>query len=107
VSEGLEPIFDADGQPYPLPPRDPRPFAVHFLIDGFCIFALVFVIGIIMGAPWQLLVLIGVGGGLIAAPFTQRIEARQLEERRVRHDAADAAFRDRVSREVEDPPGSS
>lgn len=102
MSDGLEPIMGDDGNPYPLPPRDPRPYYQHFLIDGFIAFALVFVIGIILGAPWQLLAIIGIVAGLLGAPITQRIEARQLEERRLRHHAADATFEARVREPLED-----
>ncbi len=68
-------------------PRPPRPFLTHFVVDGVVAAGLLFVTVIILGGSWQQVVVLAVVAGLVAAPFTRRLEARQLAERAARHAA--------------------
>lgn len=73
-----------EGAPRPLPDRAPRSFLVHAAIDAVVAFGLILVVGVILGARWQAIVVAAVVLGFVAAPFTRRLEARQLSERRTR-----------------------
>lgn len=62
----------------PLPPRDPKPWYVHWAADSLVAFLLVvpfFLTNLGVG------LFIGLVVGAAAMPFTQRLEARHLAER--------------------------
>lgn len=62
---------------------EPRPLWMHVLVDGligFCATALVLAF---FGAPLWVMILIGWMIGLAAAPFSRRVDERQLHQREV------------------------
>lgn len=64
-----------------LPPRPPRPFAVHWLVDAAVAFLAVVLVALFWGVP---LVPVGIAAlvvGALAAPFTRRAEIRALAAR--------------------------
>lgn len=67
--------------PQPLPPRPPRPFAVHWLVDAAITFVAVVIVALFWGIPLVPLALGALVVGLVAAPFTRRAEIRGLEAR--------------------------
>jgi type III secretory pathway component EscV len=64
-----------------LPPRPPRPLAVHFGIDAAVAFLAILVLGLIFGLPLVAIAIIAVVVGAIAAPFTRGAEERALAAR--------------------------
>ena len=83
-------IDDPSSTPTPgrLPPREPRPFAVHWAVDSAIAFLVVVVPALLLGAPIAAVVALSVLIGLAAAPTTQRREAEGLAARRRRDDDA-------------------
>ena len=65
----------------PLPPRAPRPLAVHFAVDGAVAFLGMIVVGLILGASIVVVAVVAIVVGALAAPFTRRAEARALAAR--------------------------
>jgi len=64
-----------------LPPRPPRPLAVHFGVDAAVAFLGILVLGLIFGASLVAIAIVAVVAGAIAAPFTRRAEERALAAR--------------------------
>lgn len=64
-----------------LPPRPPRPFAVHWLVDAAVAFLAVVIVALIWGVPLVPLAISALVVGLVAAPFTRRAEIRGLAAR--------------------------
>lgn len=64
-----------------LPPRPPRPFAVHWLVDAAVAFLAVVIVALIWGVPLVPLAIAALVVGLVAAPFTRRAEIRGLAAR--------------------------
>ena len=64
-----------------LPPREPKPYLIHFLVDTAVCFLAILILGLIWGIGWAVLLVISVIVGAAVAPFTRRAEERQLAER--------------------------
>lgn len=64
-----------------LPPRPPRPFAVHWLVDAAVAFLAVVIVALFWGVPLVPLAIAALLVGLVAAPFTRRAEIRALTAR--------------------------
>ena len=64
-----------------LPPRPPRPFAVHWLIDAAVAFLAVVIVALFWGVSLVPLAIAALVVGAIAAPFTRRAEIRALDAR--------------------------
>lgn len=64
-----------------LPPRPPRSFSVHWLVDAAVAFVAVAFLALLLGIPLVPLALVAMGVGLVAAPFTRRAEIRALAAR--------------------------
>lgn len=67
--------------PGALPPRPPRPFVVHWLVDAAVAFVAVLFLALVAGVS---LVPVAIGAavvGLIVAPLTRRAEIRALAAR--------------------------
>jgi hypothetical protein len=64
-----------------LPPREPRPYVIHFLVDTAVCFLAILILGLIWGIGWVVLLLISVMVGAAVAPLTRRAEERQLAQR--------------------------
>ena len=64
-----------------LPPREPRPYVIHFLVDSTVCFLAILILGLIWGIGWAVLLVISVIVGAAVAPLTRRAEERQLAER--------------------------
>ena len=73
----------------PLPPRDPKPFAVHWLVDAAVAFLAVVIVALFWGVPLVPLAIAALVVGAVAAPFTRRAEIRGLEARRAATDGGD------------------
>jgi hypothetical protein len=79
----------ADGAaPRPLPPRDPRPLLVHWVIDAAVVFLLTVIVAIFLGAAIITVAIASVVAGVFLAPWTRSLEARGLARRAER--AADS-----------------
>ena len=67
----------ADGDaPRPLPPRDPRPLLVHWVIDAAVVFLLTVIVAIFLGAAIITVAIASVVAGVFLAPWTRSLEAR-------------------------------
>lgn len=73
-----------------LPPRDPKPFAVHWLVDAAVAFVAVVIVALFWGIPLVPLAIAALVVGAVAAPFTRRAEIRGLAARRAAADDDDA-----------------
>jgi hypothetical protein len=73
--------------PPPLPPRAPRPFAVHWLVDAAVVFLAVVVVAVFWGVPLVPLAIGALLVGLALAPFTRRAEIRALAAREAAREA--------------------
>ncbi|MFO7590392.1 MAG: hypothetical protein R6X23_05770 [Acidimicrobiia bacterium] len=69
------------GAPPPLPPREPRSFVTHVVVDAVIAFLATAIVLYFLGAPLWVMILVAWVLGLAAAPFTVGWEARQLYER--------------------------
>jgi hypothetical protein len=79
----------ADGDaPRPLPPRDPRPLLVHWVIDAAIVFLLTVIVAIFLGAAIITVAIASAVAGVFLAPWTRSLEARGLARRAER--AADS-----------------
>lgn len=77
----------ADDASAPLPPRAPRPFAMHCAVDAAVAFlATVFLLWFVFGVAIEIVLGLSLALGLAAAPFTRRAEAHQLAARAGRED---------------------
>ena len=72
---------DRAGSPPQLPPREPRPFVIHFLVDSAVCFLGILILGLIWGIGWVVLLVVALVVGAAVAPFTRRAEERQLAAR--------------------------
>lgn len=68
-------------QPRPLR-TEPRSWLLHVLVDGLVGFCATALILAFFGIPLWVMILVGWAIGFAAAPFTRRLEAAQLAERR-------------------------
>jgi len=68
-------------QPRPLR-TEPRSWLLHVLVDGLVGFCATALILAFFGIPLWVMILVGWTIGFVAAPFTRRLEAAQLAERR-------------------------
>ena len=79
----------ADGDaPRPLPPRDPRPLLVHWVIDAAVVFLLTVIVALFLGAAVLTVAIASAVAGVFLAPWTRSLEARGLARRAER--AADS-----------------
>lgn len=66
-----------------LPPRPPRSFTIHWLVDAAIFFVAVLFLALIAGVPLVPLAIVALVLGGIAAPFTRRAEIRALAAREI------------------------
>ena len=72
----------ADGDaPRPLPPRDPRPLLVHWVIDAAVVFLLTVIVALFLGAAVLTVAIASAVAGVFLAPWTRSLEARGLARR--------------------------
>ena len=64
-----------------LPPREPRSHLIHFLVDSAVCFLGILILGLMFGIGWAVLVVVSFGVGAAVAPYTRRLEERQLAAR--------------------------
>jgi membrane protein implicated in regulation of membrane protease activity len=69
-------------EPAPLPHREPRPFAVHWLVDSAVVFLACILVALMFDLSFVSVILASLLVGLLVAPFTRRLEARALAQRR-------------------------
>ena len=74
--------------PRPLPPRDPRPLLVHWVIDAAVVFLLTVIVALFLGAALLTVSIASAVAGVFLAPWTRSLEARGLARRAER--AADS-----------------
>jgi hypothetical protein len=77
-----------DHAPRPLPPRDPRPLLVHWVIDAAVVFLLTVIVALFLGAAVLTVAIASAVAGVFLAPWTRSLEARGLARRAER--AADS-----------------
>ena len=77
-----------DAAPRPLPPRDPRPLIVHWVIDAAVVFLLTVIVALFLGAAVLTVAIASAVAGVFLAPWTRSLEARGLARRAER--AADS-----------------
>ena len=77
--------------PRPLPPRPPRPVAVHWAVDTAVTFLVVVLVALFAGVSIWIVVVASVVIGWLLAPFTRRAEARGLAAREAQSDTGDPA----------------
>lgn len=77
-----------DDAPRPLPPRDPRPLLVHWVIDAAVVFLLTVILALFLGAAVLTVAIASAVAGVFLAPWTRSLEARGLARRAER--AADS-----------------
>ncbi|HEY4400844.1 MAG TPA: hypothetical protein VGO38_02320 [Acidimicrobiia bacterium] len=77
-----------DDAPRPLPPRDPRPLLVHWVIDAAVVFLLTVIVALFLGAAVLTVAIASAVAGVFLAPWTRSLEARGLARRAER--AADS-----------------
>ena len=77
-----------DSAPRPLPPRDPRPLIVHWVIDTAVVFLLTVIVALFLGAAVLTVAIASAVAGVFLAPWTRSLEARGLARRAER--AADS-----------------
>ena len=75
--------------PRPLPPRDPRPLLVHWVIDAAVVFLLTVIVALFLGAAVLTVAIASAVAGVFLAPWTRSLEARGLARRAER--AADSS----------------
>ncbi|HEV3135976.1 MAG TPA: hypothetical protein VG348_14890 [Acidimicrobiia bacterium] len=81
-----------DDAPRPLPPRDPRPLLVHWVIDAAVVFLLTVIVALFLGAAVLTVAIASLVAGVFLAPWTRSLEARGLARRAER--AADSTTAD-------------
>ena len=74
--------------PRPLPPRDPRPLLVHWVIDAAVVFLLTVIVALFLGAAVLTVAIASAVAGVFLAQWTRSLEARGLARRAER--AADS-----------------
>jgi len=74
--------------PRPLPPRDPRPLLVHWVVDAAVVFLLTVIVALFLGAAVLTVAIASAVAGVFLAPWTRSLEARGLARRAER--AADS-----------------
>ena len=77
-----------DDAPRLLPPRDPRPLVVHWVIDAAVVFLLTVIVALFLGAAVLTVAIASAVAGVFLAPWTRSLEARGLARRAER--AADS-----------------
>jgi hypothetical protein len=77
-----------DDAPRSLPPRDPRPLLVHWVIDAAVVFLLTVIVALFLGAAVLTVAIASAVAGVFLAPWTRSLEARGLARRAER--AADS-----------------
>ena len=70
-----------DDAPRPLPPRDPRPLIVHWVIDAAVVFLLTVIVALFLGAAVLTVAIASAVAGVFLAPWTRSLEARGLARR--------------------------
>ena len=65
----------------PLPPRDPRPLLVHWVIDAAVVFLLTVIVALFLGAAVITVAIASAVAGVFLAPWTRSLEARGLARR--------------------------
>lgn len=70
-----------DDAPRPLPPRDPRPLLVHWVIDAAVVFLLTVIVALFLGAAVLTVAIASAVAGVFLAPWTRSLEARGLARR--------------------------
>lgn len=73
---------NGEGSGSALPPREPRPLAVHMAVASAVAFLLSAVLFWIIGLPFWMTVLFSVGVGIGAAPSMRRAEIESLARRK-------------------------
>jgi len=71
------------------PPQDPRPLRteprsvmIHWCIDAAVVFLATIVIALIVGIPWEVVLVLSLALGACAAPVTHRADERAMAARR-------------------------
>ncbi len=73
------------GEKAPRPLRTaPRPLLVHWLIDSAVTFLALILVGLFLGTPWWLVVIVSLAVGAVAARYTGRADVRAMQARRDR-----------------------
>jgi len=73
----------------PLPPRDPRPFVVHWAVATAVAFlATVILLWFILGVPLTIVIIGSALLGLAVAPYTSGNEGRALARRKHEYEAS-------------------
>ena len=80
-----------DDAPRPLPPRDPRPLLVHWVIDAAVVFLLTVIVALFLGAAVLTVAIASAVAGVFLAPWTRSLEARGLARRAERADDSTTA----------------
>jgi hypothetical protein len=83
-------LADADA-PRALPPRDPRPLLVHWVIDAAVVFLLTVIVALFLGAAVLTVAIASAVAGVFLAPWTRSLEARGLARRAERADDSTTA----------------
>jgi hypothetical protein len=67
--------------PPQLPPRDPHPFAVHVGVDSAVAFLATLFLGLMFSVSMGVIIAAALVIGICLAPYTRRVEVRQLAAR--------------------------
>lgn len=75
-----------DQHPEPDAPRplrtQPRPLAVHWLVDSAVAFLATIIVALFLGAGWLVVLVAAVVIGIVLAPMTRRADERAMAARR-------------------------
>jgi hypothetical protein len=73
----------ADGSPERRPLRsEPRPLALHWLIDSAVVFLATIIVALIIGLPWWSVLIVSLLLGAFGARLTHRWDVDAMAERR-------------------------